>query len=167
MIDASHFSAVGFILFIGFVAYKKFFGLSDFLSDGISKIQHDIDDAESQYENAQLTLSAAQEKASSLGELIKKLEADSQLTLDTLTKHKAQELTIFEDQLRKRHDKIMHDLEQSYQRQYRDAFTQQLMAHMKQSLALQAPGDLQNQLRTALDLVDHSTSEIRAALSDV
>lgn len=168
MIDASHFSAIGFTIFVSLVAYKRFFGLSDFLEKGIQGIQSNIKQAEEDREMAAIKLSEAQSKLIDLDKLVSKMEEDSKKTLKTLINHKMQELNIFEESLAKRHEKMIEELEHQYARKYRDEFTHQLITELTTSLSEQnSPEDNHYQLECALQKFTNASDNIKTHLSYV
>ena len=69
LIDPSHFAALSFFLFLGFLLYKRFFNVDSFIDTEIQKIAHDIEDAAKKRENAYIKLKEA-------GQNDKQLEID-------------------------------------------------------------------------------------------
>ncbi len=157
MIDASHYSALSFAIFMGILAYKKWFGLPQHLQSGIEEIVRSIKASEISKQKASDALMEAKEKIIRIENDITALHQQCEKDISVLIEHKTKELEVLKRMIRKKHEKTIYSLERQYQQVFGDDIVNALIARAQVLIhAHQTTADHKKQLQSALKNINFS-----------
>ena len=154
MIDASHFVAVSFLLFVALVVYKKFFGAVEKINQGIVSIVDELENAEKTRQESEQRLQESMQRLKDIEPEILKIKEGAAKTIETITNNKMHDIALMQNSIEEKHANFIAMLERTYLQKFQGRFVDLIIEAVKEQISKQTTVTVESHLVSSLYLLD-------------